>query len=44
MRKLALLISTLVISITFTACTSFKDEYKPMYQAQPEVKTIERTK
>jgi len=40
MRKTILLISLLLFSTLFTACASFHDTYKPLYQVKPQTESL----
>jgi len=40
MNKIIQIISILIISTLFTACASFQEEYKPLYQVKPEKKSL----
>lgn len=40
-NKKKFLIVILVVFL-FSACTNFKDEYKPLYQAKPEIDSIKK--
>ncbi|WP_267284949.1 hypothetical protein [Halarcobacter ebronensis] len=44
MNKIVLLIVFSMIMMSFSGCTSFRDEYKPLYQVKPEIEDIKRTK
>lgn len=43
MKKVSLLLvlSMAVMSVSFTACSSFRETYKPLYQVKPTVEKIE---
>jgi capsular polysaccharide biosynthesis protein len=40
-NKKNFLIVVLVVFL-FSACTNFKDEYKPLYQAKPEIDSVKK--
>ncbi|WP_267898132.1 hypothetical protein [Halarcobacter anaerophilus] len=44
MKKFLLFLTIPLITITFNACVSFQEEYKPLYQVKPEIEPVERTK
>lgn len=44
MKKIALFLTIPFIALTFNGCVSFQEEYKPLYQAKPQIEPIERTK
>ncbi len=39
--SLFLVLSLILMSVSFTACSSFKETYKPLYQVKPSVEKIE---
>ncbi len=42
MKRVVLYSTILLIAIFFNACTSFHEEYKPLYQAKPKIEPIKR--
>ncbi len=44
MKNLVLLFTLCIIAVIFNACASFQEEYKPLYQAKPQVENIKRIK
>ncbi len=38
-KEILFLISVLVI-LSFSGCTSFKERYKPLYQVKPEIESL----
>lgn len=40
MKKIVLIITLLALSTLFTACSSFQETYKPLYQVKPEKKSL----
>jgi len=42
MKSIKFIISLLIIVFFFNACASFQEEYKPLYQAKPEIESSKR--
>jgi len=40
MKKTLLLITLLLVSTLFTACASFHETYKPLYQVKPVTESL----
>lgn len=40
MKKTLFLMTILLVSTLFTACSSFQETYKPLYQVKPEKKSL----
>jgi hypothetical protein len=40
MKKTYLLLINILLVLTFTACASFHETYKPLYQVKPEVTSL----
>jgi hypothetical protein len=40
-RVVSIVICISFFSVFFTACSSFQEEYKPLYQVKPNVEKIE---
>lgn len=40
MKKVLFILIYLFLSITFSACASFNETYKPLYQVKPEIESL----
>ncbi|WP_345980444.1 hypothetical protein [Sulfurimonas sp. HSL3-2] len=40
-KSLFIMLSMILVSMSFTACSSFKETYKPLYQVKPTVEKVE---
>ena len=40
-KSLFIILSMILMSTSFTACSSFKETYKPLYQVKPTVEKVE---
>ncbi|MFK2823974.1 hypothetical protein [Arcobacter sp. YIC-80] len=42
MKRFRNVISLLFVVLFFNACASFHEEYKPLYQAKPEIESLKK--